>query len=213
MKMLTLPVCFVVLLVAADDHGILHVSAAPAKLSLTWKDGDAVRTSELHLSRDHPVDTLSSAYRICNELGIGIGNVEKVAETIESAINGQQTATGDGHSRTRLLSVLVETFSLKHYLEIGCRDDHNFAPMKTLGLEHTTCVDPNEGGTHRMTSDKFFQQKLHLFNFDNGTNTRKETEIGGVLMPAAARIGFSMNRPWSRGVSSHLFIHSMLNRT
>jgi SAM-dependent methyltransferase len=164
MAVLTLLVCFVVLLGAAYDHGILHVSAEPAKLSLTWKDGDAVRTSELHLSRDHPVDTLSSAYRICNELGIGIGNVEKVAETIESAINGQQTATGDGHSRTRLLSVLVETFSLKHYPEIGCRDDHNFAPMKALGLEHTTCVDPNEGGTHRMTSDKFFQQNQEEFD-------------------------------------------------
>lgn len=145
---------------AAQQEDLLHIEANPERVTLTLGE----HSSYVDLTTGLPVMALASAHKVCLELGIGVESVDKVAATISSAINGQQTATQSGYSRTRLLSLLVKKFSFTRYLEIGCRDDHNFAPMKKLGLQHTACVDPTEGGTHRMTSDKFFAQNTDTFD-------------------------------------------------
>mmetsp|Transcript_86695 Transcript_86695/g.167925 ORF Transcript_86695/g.167925 Transcript_86695/m.167925 type:complete len:432 (+) Transcript_86695:37-1332(+) len=61
-------------------------------------------------------------------------------------------------------SELIELLLLKHYggkasaryLEIGCFEDSTFEHVRTDVAKTAVCVDPATGGTHRMTSDDFF---------------------------------------------------------
>ena len=47
----------------------------------------------------------------------------------------------------------------RSYLEIGCRSNATF---KAVSLPDKTGVDPETGGTHRMTSDTFFEKYFDL---------------------------------------------------
>lgn len=38
-------------------------------------------------------------------------------------------------TRTALISIILEEFGFKRYLEIGCRNDDNFAPVQKFGLD------------------------------------------------------------------------------
>lgn len=59
------------------------------------------------------------------------------------------------YNRIQLLQHLVTTRNYKHYLEIGCDKNQVFDLIK---VELKEGVDPNRGGTQRMTSDAFFEQ-------------------------------------------------------
>ena len=61
--------------------------------------------------------------------------------------------------RWDVINWFVETFGYRSYLEIGCRRDDCFRRVK---CEHKIGVDPREGGTHRMTSDEFFESNLWI---------------------------------------------------
>lgn len=63
--------------------------------------------------------------------------------------------------RLYILEYLRLKYDYKSYLEIGCRDDDCFSNTK---FEKVVGVDPNTGGTLRMTSDEYFYQ--HAENFD-----------------------------------------------
>lgn len=58
--------------------------------------------------------------------------------------------------RVKLVRYLVERFGYKSYLEIGCDANQTFGKSQTLFANYAYCVDPNQGGTHRMTSDAYF---------------------------------------------------------
>lgn len=53
-----------------------------------------------------------------------------------------------------LFNWLIKELGYKSYLEIGCRDDTTFSQVKAVSK---VGVDPESGGTHRMTSDTFFK--------------------------------------------------------
>jgi hypothetical protein len=74
--------------------------------------------------------------------------------------------------RTDLLKYLVQRFQSKKYLEIGCQGDLNFNQMREI-VESAIGVDPISGGTHRLTSDEFFQQNSEQFDliFVDGDHT------------------------------------------
>mmetsp|Transcript_5889 Transcript_5889/g.8077 ORF Transcript_5889/g.8077 Transcript_5889/m.8077 type:complete len:444 (+) Transcript_5889:55-1386(+) len=55
--------------------------------------------------------------------------------------------------RTLLLTYLKKRYGYRSYLEIGCRGDHNFSRVP---FADKVGVDPQSGGTVRMTSDMFF---------------------------------------------------------
>ena len=60
-------------------------------------------------------------------------------------------------NRTMFITYLHGRFNYNSYLEIGCGDSVNFlkhVQMFPLAL----CVDPNGGGTHKTTSDDFFDK-------------------------------------------------------
>lgn len=65
------------------------------------------------------------------------------------------TAPADrGRDRLSVLLSLREQFGYRRYLEIGTDRDEVFAQMN--GFDLKVGVDPNAGGTHRMTSDAYF---------------------------------------------------------
>lgn len=66
------------------------------------------------------------------------------------------------YRRTDLIRALLASYPSSSYLEIGCENDRNFravAATKKIG------VDPASGGTHRMTSDAFFEKNQEKFDF------------------------------------------------
>jgi len=64
-------------------------------------------------------------------------------------------------------------YSYNSYLEIGCQSDVNFAKVP---VPSKIGVDPVSGGTHRMTSDKFFENNDKFFDlvFIDGLHTYEQ---------------------------------------
>lgn len=56
-------------------------------------------------------------------------------------------------TRIDVINFIVAWYDKQDYLEIGCRNDDCFKEVKA---KNKTGVDPERGGTHRMTSDAFF---------------------------------------------------------
>lgn len=65
------------------------------------------------------------------------------------------------HNRVDLLQHLAARDSCESYLEIGCNRNKLFNEMQ---VAEKVGVDPNRGGTHRMTSDEFFRQNERKFD-------------------------------------------------
>lgn len=65
--------------------------------------------------------------------------------------------------RIKLVNYLIQRYGFKSYLEIGCEYNHCFNHIK---CESKVGVDPERGGTHRMTSDQFFEVNGGKMTFD-----------------------------------------------
>ena len=77
------------------------------------------------------------------------------------------------HTRIKLLQHLIDLHNYQHYLEIGCDKNQVFGNI-TVGLKEG--VDPNRGGTQRMTSDDFFAQDSRTWDliFIDGLHTYEQ---------------------------------------
>jgi len=64
-------------------------------------------------------------------------------------------------SKTEIMQKIINKKDFKSYLEIGCFEDENFSTIK---IKNKIGVDPESGGTHRMTSDKYFQTNSDKFD-------------------------------------------------
>lgn len=64
-------------------------------------------------------------------------------------------------TRTDIINFLIRKFNYKTYCEIGCDNDWNF---KNIIIDKKKGIDPNRGGTLRMTSDDFFKQNAEFYN-------------------------------------------------
>ena len=64
-------------------------------------------------------------------------------------------------TRFDIINKLINSKKFKSYLEIGCQSDVNFSKIK---IENKFGVDPQSGGTLRMTSDEFFSQNKDTFD-------------------------------------------------
>lgn len=63
--------------------------------------------------------------------------------------------------RFDIINQIIKIKKYNSYLEIGCQNDVNFSKIligKKIG------VDPYSGGTHRMTSDIFFEKNTQTFD-------------------------------------------------
>ena len=64
-------------------------------------------------------------------------------------------------NRFDIINKLIKNKKFKTYLEIGCQSDVNFSKIQ---IENKVGVDPQSGGTHRMTSDEFFSQNKNMYD-------------------------------------------------
>lgn len=65
------------------------------------------------------------------------------------------------NSRVDLINRLCRRYERCAYLEIGCRHDECFA---NINAARKVGVDPEWGGTHRMTSDEYFAEATEGFD-------------------------------------------------
>ena len=72
--------------------------------------------------------------------------------------------------RKDVVNNIIELKKFKNYLEIGCDQNELFSEVN---IEKKVGVDPNNGGTHRMTSDTFFTKNEDKFDliFIDGLHT------------------------------------------
>ena len=64
-------------------------------------------------------------------------------------------------SRFDIINKIIIKKKFESYLEIGCQSDVNFSKII---IKNKIGVDPQSGGTHRMTSDDFFKQNKSTFD-------------------------------------------------
>ena len=67
----------------------------------------------------------------------------------------------DYPSRSDIINKLISIKKYKSFLEIGCDKNSNFS---NISVSKKIGVDPNSGGTHKMTSDEFFQTNIESFD-------------------------------------------------
>ena len=77
--------------------------------------------------------------------------------------------------RFQIIQRIIDFKRYDSYLEIGCDQNKNFSKIvinKKIG------VDPKSGGTHRMTSDLFFEQNKSKFDiiFIDGLHTYEQVK-------------------------------------
>ena len=60
-----------------------------------------------------------------------------------------------------LINALIVELGCRTYLEIGCKDNSTF---DKVNVERKVGVDPERGGTLRMTSDAFFASDTQKFD-------------------------------------------------
>lgn len=80
-------------------------------------------------------------------------------------------------NRTQLIQGIINKLNYKSYLEIGCAaGDVNFSK---INIAHKVGVDPNQGGTHRMTSDDYFSKHKDKFDiiFIDGLHHWEQVDI------------------------------------
>ena len=77
-------------------------------------------------------------------------------------------------SRIDIIQKLINLKKYNSYLEIGCDKNENFLK---ININKKIGVDPRIGGTHRMTSDTFFQKNKEFFDiiFLDGLHTYEQT--------------------------------------
>lgn len=64
-------------------------------------------------------------------------------------------------TRFDIINQIIKTKKFKSYLEIGCQSDVNFSKIL---VDNKVGVDPQTGGTIRMTSDDFFLQNKDTYD-------------------------------------------------
>ena len=77
-------------------------------------------------------------------------------------------------SRTEIIQNIINKKNYEKYLEIGCDKDDNFSKIQA---KIKIGVDPQRGGTKRMTSDEFFKNNNENFDiiFLDGLHTYEQT--------------------------------------
>ena len=77
-------------------------------------------------------------------------------------------------SRTEIIQNIINKKNYEKYLEIGCDKDDNFSKIQA---KIKIGVDPQRGGTLRMTSDEFFKKNNGNFDiiFLDGLHTYEQT--------------------------------------
>ena len=145
----------------------LGKNVPPFDVSLRYRElvTDIEREAILHM---HYGDNIANKFRpYCNDSDDEcITNILKLGKMLYGInyIPMHVNATiEDFHTeRFHVIDYLQQTYQYKSYLEIGCYQDRVFRYAKQI-FDRAHCVDPVQGGTHRMTSDEYFQNNTEDF--------------------------------------------------
>ena len=76
-------------------------------------------------------------------------------------------------SRFEIIQKIINKKKYENYLEIGCDKNANFSQIE---IKNKVGVDPLSGGTHKMTSDDFFEENNFKFDciFIDGLHTYEQ---------------------------------------
>ena len=76
--------------------------------------------------------------------------------------------------RKEIINTIIKSKNFKNYLEIGCDQNELFLEVQ---IKNKIGVDPNDGGTHRITSDVFFKKNKDKFDliFIDGLHIYSQT--------------------------------------
>lgn len=102
--------------------------------------------------------------------------------------------------RIDIIKYYINKTNCQDYLEIGCDKNQVF---KKINVKNKIGVDPVRGGTHRMTSDEFFNQNKQTFDVVFIDGLHYYNQVGKDVINALKVLN-------SRGV---ILIHDMLPRT
>ena len=86
----------------------------------------------------------------------------------------KQNIYNDKIHRLDVIQNLIKKYNLKKYLEIGCDQNEVFSQVK---IENKIGVDHVSGGTHRMTSDKFFISNKEKFDLIFGDGLHRYEQV------------------------------------
>jgi hypothetical protein len=109
----------------------------------------------------------------CESNMIQSDECDLIMDSLSSAIYNQfytpsrNTSTLDDYvaSRSDIIHYLLDRYNYQSYLEIGCASDKVFQTIQNRhNMLHVVGVDPMSGGTHRMTSDEYFNSNNILFD-------------------------------------------------
>lgn len=106
-----------------------------------------------------------SAIDLCKEFLKKNPNDTEIKQVLEAILseNPQASLAPDPefNSRQSIINYLIDRFGYKKYLEIGCKLDATFS---NINIPYKIGVDPIQGGTLRMTSDRFFELTNDTFD-------------------------------------------------
>ena len=95
-----------------------------------------------------------------------------------------------GYNRIALVNYLISKSGgiNSKYLEIGCNKNALFDSVASL---NKTGVDPEKGGTHRMTSDEFFLKNKEVFDviFVDGLHEYHQVHTDAINALKAVKVG------------------------
>jgi len=76
--------------------------------------------------------------------------------------------------RKEIINTIIKLKNFNDYLEIGCDQNELFSQV---AIKNKIGIDPNNGGTHRLTSDSFFLSNKDKFDliFIDGLHTYSQT--------------------------------------
>ena len=87
--------------------------------------------------------------------------LENFVSYLYAHIENYQELLPETPTRIWFINKVIESYGFNRYLEIGCRDDACFSK---INAEFKIGVDPEQGGTHRMTSDQYFADNKESFD-------------------------------------------------
>jgi hypothetical protein len=114
-------------------------------------------------------------------------------------------------TRSDVVNYLQQRYFLKSYLEIGCQYNQTFDLVHSY-FEVAICVDPEKGGTHRMTSNEFFLTNTQMFDLIFIDGLHEGNQVSGVIcLPLIQKVILTLLHQFRFGLTFTLRFDTFLH--
>jgi hypothetical protein len=161
-------------------HCVVQVFAMTLIVPHYFRDDNRTVTLEIE---DGPLDVYGFLHPNCH-LFKSESSCEDIMNDVSSYANKicdytprlpDRTIEDSTTSRGDIVMYLADRYNATSYLEIGCANDDVFGKLRE-SVRNAVGIDPERGGTHRMTSDTFFEldnRKFDLIFIDGDHNAKQ----------------------------------------